>query len=191
VELDVSRSSLRALLRRPGFDSVARLGGQLGYSARTSVGVLAVGSPGLEPWHLVAHLQNRADFGDTSVVVPTLVRWSVPAGAPAHLSVGLDRIAMAGRGETVMVVAPQALGSGLLERLADARRRGGTILALACDHALTELTEMAHETALVDSEDLESAQHVVPLAAAGIFGASPRFGRRASRGTGSLLRTAC
>ena len=43
---------------------------------------------------------------------------------------GLGRLAAAGRGETLLVVAPEQPGAGLLERVHDARRTGATVLAL-------------------------------------------------------------
>ena len=50
--------------------------------------------------------------------------------APAHLAVGLGRLEAAGRGETLLVVAPEPPGAALLERVHDARRAGATVLAL-------------------------------------------------------------
>src|SRR3954467_13572607 len=78
-------------------------------------GLLLVGSAAYEPWHLAAHLDDEAAWSGLPELSPTLVRHRVPGGAPAHLRVGLGRLAAAGRGETLLVVAPGQPGTGLLE----------------------------------------------------------------------------
>lgn len=50
--------------------------------------LLVVGTPTDEPWHMVAHLADEARLAGIPELAPTLVRHRVPAGAPAHLSVG-------------------------------------------------------------------------------------------------------
>ncbi|MFC7309770.1 hypothetical protein ACFQVC_36840 [Streptomyces monticola] len=141
---------------------------------RTSVvphggGLLLVGTRQYEPWHLAAHLVDEAAWSGTPELTPTLVRHQVHPGDPAHLSVGLGRIEAARRGETLLVVAPQDPGAGLLERVHDARRAGATVLALdAGDH---DLNALAHEALTVpegpDSPDLDldTVQHLVSAAA--------------------------
>jgi hypothetical protein len=171
MELDVSRDVLAACRRGEMWAGVARIGRGLAcHSAARSGGLLAVGSSHYEPWHLVAHLRDAVEWnGET--VAPTLVRWQVPPGAPAHLGVGLDRIAQAGRSETVLVIAPDVASDALLERLADARRHGSTVLALAgmdsAHAALHELEGLVHDLAVVEPARLEGAEHVLPLAASG------------------------
>jgi hypothetical protein len=59
-----------------------------------------------------------------------LVRHAVPLGAPAHLAVDLSRLESAGRGETILVVAPDEPVERLLSRLADARRAGAALFGL-------------------------------------------------------------
>ncbi|MCU1691790.1 MAG: hypothetical protein JWM64_881 [Frankiales bacterium] len=92
--------------------------------------LLVLGTPDAEPWHLTAHLDQAARFRDLSALQPVLVRWSVPEGAPPHLSVGVDVVARAGRGSTVLVAAASAEDEDLLERLDDARRGGAVLLAV-------------------------------------------------------------
>ncbi|GDY42274.1 hypothetical protein SANT12839_031560 [Streptomyces antimycoticus] len=119
-------------------------------SLRASVGpraggLLLVGSERHEPWHLAAHLDDEAAWSGLPELSPTLVRHRVPEGAavPAHLAVGLGRLEGAGRGETLLVVAPDDPGAGLLERVNDARRGGATVLAL--DGGDAELHALAHD----------------------------------------------
>jgi hypothetical protein len=87
-----------------------------------------------------------------------LVRWSPPANAPAHLAVGLDRIEAASRGETLFVVAPDAAPEQLLERVADARRIGATILSI--DEGDDGLAGLAHDRLYVPTRQLDIATDV-------------------------------
>ncbi|WP_030413772.1 hypothetical protein [Streptomyces sp. NRRL S-1448] len=117
-------------------------------SLRTAVaphggGLLLVGGAGYEPWHLAAHLDDEAAWSGLPELSPTLVRQRVPPGAPAHLAVGPGRLAAAGRGETLLVVAPEQPGAELLERVHDARRNGATVLAL--DGGDRDLHALAHD----------------------------------------------
>ncbi|MGW7688725.1 hypothetical protein ACWGMA_07505 [Streptomyces asiaticus] len=153
-------------------------------SLRASVGpraggLLLVGSEAYEPWHLAAHLDDEAAWSGLPELSPTLVRHRVPEGTavPAHLAVGLGRLERAGRGETLLVVAPDDPGSGLLERVNDARRGGATVLAL--DGGDAELHALAHD-ALAAPEggelDLDTLQHLVSAATG--ENSLPRPGRR-------------
>ncbi len=144
-------------------------------------GLLLVGTPHEEPWHLAAHLDDEARFSGRAQLSPTLVRWAPPSDAPPHLRVGLDRLEAVGRGETVFVVAPDAAPHRLLERVADARRVGATILSL--DEGDAELGELAHDRLVVPkldrpdnpglsvpgfgsaAVDMDTVQHLVSLAA--------------------------
>ncbi|MFG2646626.1 hypothetical protein [Streptomyces sp. NPDC048436] len=125
-------------------------------------GLLLVGTEEYEPWHLAAHLVDEAAWSGTPELTPTLVRHRVRAGDPAHLSTGLGRIEAARRGETLLVVAPDPPGDGLLERVHDARSAGATVLALdAGDH---DLQALAHESLTVPPSpdlDLDTVQHLV------------------------------
>src|SRR5690606_31362122 len=55
-------------------------------ATRSPGGLLLLGTPAEEPWHLTAHLADEARLAGLPQLAPTLVRWSVPVGAPAHLS---------------------------------------------------------------------------------------------------------
>jgi hypothetical protein len=116
-------------------------------AGRTPGGLLLVGTPSTEPWHLTAHLDDEARWFDIPELAPTLVRWSPPQDAPAHLAVGLTRLEKAERGETVVVVAPDDPTAPLLERVSDARRGGVVILAV--DAGDSELEDLAHESLVV------------------------------------------
>lgn len=106
-------------------------------------GLLLVGTPTDEPWHLAAHLSDEAQLSGLPALTPVLVRHRVPVGAPPHLAVDLARLEAARRGETVFVAAPDAPGEGLLERVADARRVGATVFALDAGDA--DLQGLAHD----------------------------------------------
>ncbi|MFR9755769.1 hypothetical protein [Streptomyces sp. TR06-5] len=138
-------------------------------------GLLLVGTERHEPWHLAAHLDDEAAWSGMTELSPTLVRHRVPHGAPAHLSYGLRRLEAAGRNETLLVVAPDTPGAGLLERVHDARREGATVLTLEQARAEpSELRDMAHDalTANPGELDLDTLQHLVS-AAAGEAGPGP------------------
>ncbi|WP_327702514.1 hypothetical protein [Streptomyces decoyicus] len=151
-------------------------------------GLLLVGSAAYEPWHLAAHLDDEAAWSGLPELSPTLVRHRVPGGAPPHLAVGLGRLAAAGRGETLLVVAPEQPGAGLLERVHDARRNGATVLALdGGDH---DLHTLAHDALAAppagpdDADeapadlDLDTVQHLVSAAAGENSLPAPRGHRR-------------
>ncbi|AYN41636.1 hypothetical protein D9753_25270 [Streptomyces dangxiongensis] len=128
-------------------------------------GLLLVGTPAYEPWHLAAHLVDEAAWSGTPELAPTLVRHHVRPGDPAHLAVGPGRIAAARRGDTLLVVAPEE-PAPLLERVHDARRAGVTVLALGAGG--DELAALAHDTLAVPEGaelDLDSVQHLVSAAA--------------------------
>ncbi|CCK30545.1 hypothetical protein BN159_6166 [Streptomyces davaonensis JCM 4913] len=129
-------------------------------------GLLLVGTPDYEPWHLAAHLVDEAAWSGTPELTPTLVRHDARTSDPAHLAVGLGRLAAARRGETLLVVSPQGPGPALLERVHDARRAGATVLALGPDEG--DLVTMAHESLAVPEGtdlDLDTVQHLVSAAA--------------------------
>ena len=141
-------ATLRTLLASTGWlERVRVFGRALRTSTRSAGGLLIVGTPTSEPWHLTAHLDEESRLAGIPELMPTLVRWSPPPDAPPHLRVGLARLEAAQRGETLFVVAEEAAPVPLLERVDDARRVGATILAL--DSGDSELDALAHETLLV------------------------------------------
>ncbi|KIF74204.1 hypothetical protein QR77_09820 [Streptomyces sp. 150FB] len=147
-------------------------------------GLLLVGTEAYEPWHLAAHLVDEAAWSGQPELNPTLVRHRVRPEDPAHLAIGLGRLEAAGRGETLLVVAPERPGGGLLERVSDARRAGATVLALGGGDP--EIGGLAHETLTVLASDeargvdLDTVQHLVS-AAAGENCLPARRGRRRFR----------
>ena len=181
-------AALRVLLAPTGWlDQTRFFARALRASSRTPQGLLIVGTPQDEPWHMTAHLADEARLSDIPELAPTLVRWAPPPGAPAHLRVGLDRLAAAGRSETLLVVSPEAASEELLERVSDVRRAGATILAL--DRGDPELGALAHEALAVPQAtaplSFDAAQHLVSAAA----GDPPRSrGPRAAPG-GSSFRS--
>lgn len=138
-------------------------------------GLLLVGTPDAEPWHLAAHLDDESRWTGTPELSPTLVRYAVPLEAPPHLSFTLERLEAARRGETVFVVSEESAPEQLLQRAWDARKLGATVLSLDAGDA--ELHEVAHEsltvlsapTELVTPElevvSFDSVQHLVSVAA--------------------------
>ncbi|WP_330176112.1 hypothetical protein OG875_22990 [Streptomyces sp. NBC_01498] len=147
-------------------------------SLRSSVvprggGLLLVGTRAYEPWHLAAHLVDEAAWAGCPELTPSLVRHRVRPGDPAHLSVGLGRLEGAGRGETLLLVAPERPDGGLLERVRDARRAGATVLSLGS--ADPEVVGLAHDALTLarpepereepSGLDLDLVQHLVSAAA--------------------------
>lgn len=140
--------------------------------------LLLVGTPDEEPWHLAAHLDDEARISGLAQLSPTLVRWAPPPQAPPHLSVTLARLEAASRGETVFVVAPEAAPESLLERVADARRIGATVLSI--DDGDDDLGSIVHDRLVVPSRcdaalvatsqasdvvDFDTVSHLVSVAA--------------------------
>ncbi|GIH94528.1 hypothetical protein Psi01_51580 [Planobispora siamensis] len=157
---------------------------ELGLALRTTRspgGLLVVGTPAEEPWHLTAHLGDEARLSGLPQLAPTLVRWAPAPDAPAHLRVGLERIERAERGETLFVVTQEQAPETLLERVSDARRVGATILAL--DGGDPELEGLAHDALTVPERaplSFDGAQHLVSMAA-GEIPRRPGFRDRLAR----------
>lgn len=160
-------AALRVLLAPTGWlDRAAEFARALRGSARTPGGLLLVGTPDHEPWHFAAHLDDESRLAGLPGLTPTLVRWDPPPGAPAHLSVSLARLGAAGRGDSLVVVSPQAAPDGLLERVSDARKGGATILAL--ERGDRRLAGVAHEALTVAQSaplTFDAVQHLVSAAA--------------------------
>jgi hypothetical protein len=161
-------ATLRALLSPTGWIERTAAFARFLRSTRSPGGLLLVGTPAEEPWHLTAHLAEESRYSGIPELSPTLVRWSPPADAPAHLAVGLSRLEAARRGETVFVVTPETAPVPLLERVSDARKVGATVLAL--DQGDPELEGLAHEALIVPAEtdglvSFSAIQHLISVAA--------------------------
>jgi hypothetical protein len=189
-------TTLRALLARSGWlERAAAFGRALRASTRSRGGLLLVGTPSYEPWHLTAHLDEESRLSEIPELMPTLVRWSPPPDAPPHLRGGLSRLEAARRGETLFVVSAETAPVPLLERVDGARRTGATILALGgAAGGNRELESLAHESlsvpmatpALAASFDevglagrmglltFDAAQHLVSAAAGDRVTGGPR-----------------
>lgn len=160
-------AALRILLAPTGWlDRTRSFARALRDYSRTPQGLLVVGTPVDEPWHMTAHLADESRLAGIPELAPTLIRWAPPAGAPAHLRVGIERLEAATREETLLVVAPEIAPEELLERIDDARRTGATILAL--DRGDPELDALAHEALAVPAGtsplSFDAAQHLVSAA---------------------------
>ncbi|MGH3276764.1 MAG: hypothetical protein ACRDNZ_20850 [Streptosporangiaceae bacterium] len=163
-------AALRLLLAPTGWLDRTRFFAQaLRGCSRTPQGLLVVGTPDDEPWHMTAHLADEARLAGIPELTPTLVRWAPPPGAPAHLRIGMERLAVAGRRETLLVVSPGAAAAELLERVDDVRRAGATIFSL--DRGDPDLGALAHEALAVPEGvaplSFDAAQHLVSAAAGG------------------------
>ncbi|HEY3732774.1 MAG TPA: hypothetical protein VGL63_02555 [Streptosporangiaceae bacterium] len=161
-------NALRALLAPTGWLERTRAFARvLRSSSRSPGGLLLVGTPDEEPWHLAAHLDEESRFAGIPGLAPTLVRWRPAQDGPDHLRIGLERLEAAQRGEALFVVSPQAAPVPLLERVSDARKAGAVILAM--DQGDKDLEDLAHEAltvrAAADPVTFDAAQHLVSAAA--------------------------
>jgi hypothetical protein len=171
-------AALRAVLASTGWLERTRAFARVLRRSRTPGGLLVVGTPGDEPWHLAAHLDEESRLWGVPELSPTLIRWAPPADAPPHLRVDMGRLERADRGETVLIVGTQIAPAPLLERVSDARKRA-TVLAL--DQGDPELEQLAHEALTVASGtapvSFDGAQHLISSAA----GEPPGLTRRGLR----------
>jgi hypothetical protein len=136
----------------------------LGERSDWSTRLFVVGAPEFEPWHFAAHMSEEAARHGRKDLVPTLLRWQVPAGAPPHLSVSVDTLSQANSRQTVLVVTSNGDDAPeLLERVENAKRRGSRIMTLHRGNA--QLTDLSHETLSVEASrparHFDLAQHVV------------------------------
>jgi hypothetical protein len=160
--------ALRSLLASTGwYERTTQFAAAIRGRVRTPCGLLIVGTPSYEPWHMTAHLADESRTAGLPELEPTLVRWAPPPGAPQHLNVGIDRLRHAGRSEAVLVVSADAAPVPLLERVADARRAGAGIFALDQGED-PDLDGLAHEAlAVVPAQvpvSFDGAQHLVSAA---------------------------
>ena len=203
MDLARARFLVDVLAPSGSLERIREFAGSLRQSTRREGELLVVGTPGFEPWHFTAHMADEARWARLPELEPTLVRWSVPPSAPSHLSVPLERLEAARRGETLMVVTIEQAPDPLLERVADARKVGATILTM--DSGDPDLADLAHDALVlpqgveagnagrdIEQDDIEETsaglesplvtfelgQHIVPVAA-GDQGSAGR--RRQSR----------
>lgn len=146
-------------------------------------GLMLFGPVDDEPWHLTAHIDDEVTRAGLPELRPSLVRWAPAAGAPPHLSIGLERLGDASRGDSLLVVSEEQPESSLLERVHDAKRRGATVFSI--DNGDADLASVSHESlvpelllpsiAQVDAQGIdlggpllgfEMTQHLVSLAVA-------------------------
>src|SRR5258706_7234431 len=99
-------AELRAVLAPSGWLERTAVFARALSRPRTPGGLLVVGTPGDEPWHLTAHLDEESRLSDAPGLSPTLVRLAPPLDAPPHLRVGMRRLELAEPAETALVVAP-------------------------------------------------------------------------------------
>lgn len=173
----------RRLLRALRLDEASiEFATAIGSGAQRGGSLLVVGTPDNEPWHFVAHLAEEAQSCGRPDLVPTWVRWTAPAAAPAHLAVTLDRLLAVRRRDTVVVVAPNHASERLLERVDDARRVGGRVMTLHRED--DDLAQLSHETLVVPTAapdgTFDVVQHVVTSSATGLTGHPRRRLRRRS-----------
>jgi hypothetical protein len=190
MDLARARFLVDVLAPSGSLERIREFAASLRQSTRREGELLVVGTPGFEPWHFTAHMADEARWARLPELEPTLVRWSVPPSAPSHLSVPLERLEAARRGETLMVVTIEQAPDPLLERVADARKVGATILTM--DSGDPDLADLAHDALVLpqgveagnagrdtEQDDIEETsaglesplvtfelgQHIVPVAA--------------------------
>jgi len=179
--VDIERAAvLRDLIvGSPWLQEASAFARSLRHATRVPQGLLLAGTPDDEPWHLTAHLEDEVRWNRVPELTPTLLRWSPPVGAPAHLAATVDRLRELRRNEVVLVVAPITPPPALLERLADARHRGATLMAMDVGNA--DLRSLAHETLTVPENgglvSFDNAQHLVSLQATARREREPRHWR--------------
>ena len=68
-------ATLRALLAGSGWLERARIFGRaLRTTPKSAGGLLVVGTPAYEPWHLTAHLDDESRLSGFATLAPTLVQ---------------------------------------------------------------------------------------------------------------------
>jgi len=165
----ILRELLEAGRGRAWLDEADDFAASLRAAPRQIGGLLLVGPSEAEPWHMTAHLSEEARLLGLDQLVPTLVQASPEAGAPAQLSIGLDRISSAGRNDAVLVVAAVDPEATVLERVADAKKHGARVLTLGQEAPLA--VDLAHDSLGVPQPSdvglpsFDGAQHLVSAAA--------------------------
>lgn len=144
--MDATTAAMLRLLLQPTEwpDRISDFTAGMRRMTRNPDGLLLLGTPDDEPWHLAAHLDETARWEGIPEISPVLVRWSPPREGPQHLTMGLRRLDYARRGDLVLVVAPSVAPPRLLERVDDARKKGGTVFSI--DTGDKELTSLTNES---------------------------------------------
>jgi hypothetical protein len=166
--VDVREAMLvrRMLSGSPFLDRAAELARALTTGGHSAGGLLLVGTPDDEPWHFGAHLDDEARWSGVPELAPTWVRWNPPAGAPAHLSIGIERLRDVRGGQTLLVATQTDATELLLQRVSDARRHGALVLAVSGTEG--ELDALAHESLVVPADapvGFDVTTHLVSVAA--------------------------
>jgi hypothetical protein len=163
--MDLSGAAARRwtrLLARTGVE-VRQFAQAVGRRSEHPADLLIVGAPEFEPWHFTAHLAEQASRFGRPDLIPTLLRWHIPDGAPAHLAVPVDSLLTVSQHQTVLAIDPSGGDPGLLDRIDHAHHRGARILSL--HRGSPELVDLSHETLSVDrrrpDQEFEVTQHLV------------------------------
>ena len=163
--MDLSGAAARRwtrLLARTGVE-VRQFAQALGRRNEHPADLFIVGVPGFEPRHFTAHLGEQASRFGRRDLAPTLLRWHIPDGAPAHLAVPVDSLLTVSRHQTVLAIDPFGGDPELLDRIDHAHKRGARILSL--HRGGPELVDLSHETLSVDrrrpDEEFEVTQHLI------------------------------
>lgn len=145
-DVDATTAAMLRLLLQPTEwpDRVSDFAADMRRVTRNPSGLLLVGTPDDEPWHLAAHLDETARWEGIPEISPVLVRWTPPREGPQHLTMGMRRLDYVRRGDLVLVVAPTATPPRLLERVDDAKKSGGAVFSI--DSGDDDLNSIAHES---------------------------------------------
>ncbi len=98
--------ALRALLASTGWlDRTRRFAVALRRRSRTPQGLLVVGTPADEPWHMTAHIADESELAGVPGADADARQVGAAARGAAASAVGLERLERAGRSETLLVVS--------------------------------------------------------------------------------------
>lgn len=180
MNLGQAEAIARAARATSWFGGLSGFGGTLRRSVHRQGQLWVVGSEADEPWHFTAHLEALARYRGVPELAPTLVRWQRPSNASAP-GISVDDMAAGGIGQTVLAISEDPDDPELLERLADAKRRGATILGLTSGDG-DGMDSVAHEAHTVAADatarvgrlamlcDFEVATHLVGVTATSVRG---------------------
>ncbi len=146
--MDISSHALRKWLRDSGPLGPAVLGFARQLGGRSALGgrLFVLGPPEFEPWHFTRHLAENCHHEGRHDLIPHLLRWRIPDGAPPHLATPVDQLFLVGPGDRCLAICPHPDPGPLVNLVATARSRGATVLttnrdggplATVGDHHLT------------------------------------------------------